>query len=243
MENSLNTVSVKQSLSDEELDQLSDLLKTLGPSALNLEAVDGLFCALICGPEVVLPSEYLPRIWGEDAVFDKQEDVDRIMGLLIRHWNMIARTLQGTLKARDVYMPVLFVGDDGVTRGNDWAQGFMRGTLIRPMFWQELMASEEHIGLLLPILLLSHELDPDPTMRPSPVPPEKREDIIIEMIANLTKLYRHFEPLRRTVPSGFQTPSDSQRRTGVKIGRNDPCPCGSGKKYKRCCALDAPTVH
>ena len=25
------------------------------------------------------------------------------------------------------------------------------------------------------------------------------------------------------------------RNTGVKIGRNDPCPCGSGKKYKQCC--------
>lgn len=25
----------------------------------------------------------------------------------------------------------------------------------------------------------------------------------------------------------------------VKIGRNDPCPCGSGKKYKKCC-LDKP---
>ena len=25
------------------------------------------------------------------------------------------------------------------------------------------------------------------------------------------------------------------RRTGEKVGRNDPCPCGSGKKYKRCC--------
>jgi preprotein translocase subunit SecA len=25
------------------------------------------------------------------------------------------------------------------------------------------------------------------------------------------------------------------RRQGEKIGRNDPCPCGSGKKYKRCC--------
>lgn len=24
-------------------------------------------------------------------------------------------------------------------------------------------------------------------------------------------------------------------RAGPKIGRNDPCPCGSGKKYKRCC--------
>jgi len=25
------------------------------------------------------------------------------------------------------------------------------------------------------------------------------------------------------------------RRTQKKIGRNDPCPCGSGKKYKKCC--------
>nr|WP_243273049.1 MULTISPECIES: SEC-C metal-binding domain-containing protein [Drancourtella] len=25
------------------------------------------------------------------------------------------------------------------------------------------------------------------------------------------------------------------RRKGVKVGRNDPCPCGSGKKYKKCC--------
>ena len=26
-----------------------------------------------------------------------------------------------------------------------------------------------------------------------------------------------------------------QTRTGAKVGRNDPCPCGSGKKYKKCC--------
>jgi preprotein translocase subunit SecA len=26
----------------------------------------------------------------------------------------------------------------------------------------------------------------------------------------------------------------NQRRTGEKVGRNDPCPCGSGKKYKKC---------
>jgi len=24
-------------------------------------------------------------------------------------------------------------------------------------------------------------------------------------------------------------------REGKKVGRNDPCPCGSGKKYKKCC--------
>ena len=31
----------------------------------------------------------------------------------------------------------------------------------------------------------------------------------------------------------------SQRRTGEKVGRNDPCPCGSGKKYKRCHGTEA----
>jgi uncharacterized protein YecA (UPF0149 family) len=30
-------------------------------------------------------------------------------------------------------------------------------------------------------------------------------------------------------------PIETVRRDGPKIGRNDPCPCGSGKKYKKCC--------
>jgi hypothetical protein len=29
------------------------------------------------------------------------------------------------------------------------------------------------------------------------------------------------------------------RRESPKIGRNDPCPCGSGKKYKKCCLMNA----
>jgi preprotein translocase subunit SecA len=28
-------------------------------------------------------------------------------------------------------------------------------------------------------------------------------------------------------------------RGGAKVGRNDPCPCGSGKKYKKCCGANA----
>ncbi|HEY8344720.1 MAG TPA: SEC-C metal-binding domain-containing protein, partial [Bacillota bacterium] len=29
-----------------------------------------------------------------------------------------------------------------------------------------------------------------------------------------------------------------QRKIGRKVGRNDPCPCGSGKKYKKCCGMN-----
>lgn len=32
-----------------------------------------------------------------------------------------------------------------------------------------------------------------------------------------------------------QKAAQTYRREGPKVGRNDPCPCGSGKKYKKCC--------
>ena len=47
-------------------------------------------------------------------------------------------------------------------------------------------------------------------------------------------------PQRRSVAVANPTPSgggagQGPQRSQKKVGRNDPCPCGSGKKYKRCC--------
>jgi yecA family protein len=56
-------IPVSGPLSEAELDQLSDFLAGLkNPHALTLEGMDGLFSALIAGPQTVLPSEYLPEI-------------------------------------------------------------------------------------------------------------------------------------------------------------------------------------
>jgi len=35
--------------------------------------------------------------------------------------------------------------------------------------------------------------------------------------------------------AGQRPAAVAQRRVAQKVGRNDPCPCGSGKKYKKCC--------
>ena len=34
---------------------------------------------------------------------------------------------------------------------------------------------------------------------------------------------------------GWNAPAIRSVRGGGPVGRNDPCPCGSGRKYKRCC--------
>ena len=36
----------------------------------------------------------------------------------------------------------------------------------------------------------------------------------------------------------LETPRSSFSTPASKVGRNDPCPCGSGKKYKKCCGLN-----
>ncbi len=36
-----------------------------------------------------------------------------------------------------------------------------------------------------------------------------------------------------------QSEQETVKRSEAKIGRNDPCPCGSGKKYKKCHMLTA----
>ena len=52
---------------------------------------------------------------------------------------------------------------------------------------------------------------------------------------------------RQVKPSQPQPPAAQKQPIKVKrsgkIGRNDPCPCGSGKKYKKCCGRDVKPVE
>jgi uncharacterized protein len=231
----------QQPLSDDELDRLGKFLDEIGAPAMNMESLDGYFAALICGPDMVLPSEYLPGIWGEDFCFENDHQATNILGLLMRHWGTISSELFRSLKEPHVYMPVLLENDEGPAQGNDWARGFMHGVQARPASWRELIVSDEHGGPLLPIMLLAHEHDPDPAKRSKPLSPDKREEVLQMMIAGLSKIYRYFEPHRRSRASAIR-PAPVHRE-GRKIGRNKPCPCGSGRKYKRCCDPSAPTMH
>src|SRR5450755_2495499 len=118
---------INQPLTDDEFERLGDFLYGLHGTAMTLEELDGFFCALICGPELVPPSEYLPHIWGgelrEGCAFKTVEEAQYIMKLLTRHWNYIA----GTLLRGEAYVPMVFDNEDGIAKGNEWAIGFEHG--------------------------------------------------------------------------------------------------------------------
>jgi uncharacterized protein len=227
-----------QPLTDTELDKLADVLKRFGDKrAMNLEMIDGFFAALICGPETVPPSEYLPEIWGGQMVtepeFEAKAILQEFLSLIMRHWNATCHTLQ----SGEVFLPLLLDDENGVARANDWANGFVRGMEMRRESWSVLMDDEEHGGSLIPILALAHEHHPDPEMRPyrEPISAEMRERLIASAAAGVMAIYHYFEaePL---LGARARAATRTFRRDVPKVGRNDPCPCGSGKKFKHCCS-------
>ena len=155
----------------------------------------------------------------------------------MRHWNVIADTLQ----SGEVFLPLLLEDENGATTANDWANGFLRGMELRKTEWATLLNDAEHGGWLVPIMALAHEHDPDPAMRPykDPISSEAREKLIVGAAAAVTGIYRYFEA-QRLVEKHLGNAS-TVRRAMPKIGRNDPCPCGSGKKFKHCCGRT--TLH
>lgn len=81
---------------------------------------------------------------------------------------------------------------------------------------------------------LTHENDPDPEMRPEPIDDEKRETLLAGIAVGVPMMYKYMEPFRT---SGLprHEPIETFIRTTREIGQNEPCPCGSGLKYKKCC--------
>ena len=215
----MKTFAQNEPLTDAELDRLAEFLKNCkSGKGMNIEQLDGFFAALIAGPESVMPSEYYREVFGGEMAdaceFGSLDEANEILGLMMRHWNTIASVLH----KGEVYLPLLLEDADGMGHGNDWARGFMRGMGMRHEGWAELVNDEEQGWCLIPMMMLYHEHDEDPEMRPNPISPEKREEVIVHVAAGLVAAYRHFrEHPQAHVGTTF---APEPRRKAPKVGRN-----------------------
>jgi uncharacterized protein len=232
---------LKDALSDQEFDVLDGFLqRVIGGRIRNVEALDGFFAALACCPDFVPPREFLEVIQSGavafgDLEFQDLDEANAFMSLVMRHWNHV----NVVLNSGKPYLPLMMEHDDEPATGNDWARGFMSGMAQRREVWLSVMNDEQEGGALVPILALANEHHDDPALRPfaEALSPERREDLLLAAAAGVMRLFAYFLPERERYISAPSKPA----RRGKKVGRNDPCPCGSGKKHKRCCG--AVTMH
>jgi uncharacterized protein len=99
--------------------------------------------------------------------------------------------------------------------------------------WEPIFQDRRSAEIILSIFALVRD---DPDIFEDRITPEIRAEILeqLPVIVQIIAAYWR-DPTAR--------PSRREPVRSTKIGRNEPCPCGSGKKFKKCCGSVAPTVH
>jgi uncharacterized protein len=212
----------------EALDQF--LMSDASPEdCMQLSDLDGFLTGIAIGPELVMPSEWLPAIWGGDEpVFESMEQAQTVIGTIMGRYNEILRELDTDPEG---YEPVFWEGPDGEVIAADWAEGFVDAIRLRPEAWRPLLEDREALILLMPILALCGDAEGG---SPLELDPEEDADLLAQapdLIPACVVGMHGFWKERRGQPK-----AGSGRVKSAKVGRNDPCPCGSGRKYKRCCS-------
>jgi uncharacterized protein len=227
-------------LSLEELDELDDFLMSddMSDETMALEALDGYLTAIVSGPIILKPSEWLSGIWGpseqDKPAFKTKAQAQRILELILRHMNSIIWVLQDNPDAYEPMVDIRLYKSQEYVDAEMWAYGYMRGVELCRAQWQPLFDDPHGLTVLRPIRLhVAGDLTSEEKLLTQT--PIQREELAKQIPASVTWIYRYWLPYRqatveRTIATTFQ-------RDHPKIGRNDPCPCGSGKKYKKCCGI------
>lgn len=229
----------KMSRSAKDLDRLEALLFALPieNDPMSLSELDGYITGLLTCPEMIAPSEWLPVVWGHtgDAAFADLKTAAETTEAVMAHYNAMAQEIAGKGWLNPIYE---IDPNSDETLWEPWIDGFTSAQSLRSDAWSTLFdkADKETQSCLQFIMALydiytgEHSFD-DKTLDEIDA---SAPDIIPNCVAAILKTSR---------PELFQTGLDNivplQNNVlpfkKTKAGRNDPCPCGSGRKYKLCC--------
>lgn len=225
-----------QPLTDAELDELDEFLAhpTLEDTSMDVSVLDGYLTALLIGPRSVLPSLWLPRVWdmehAENAPsFARRDEFEHIVELIFRHNNAIAAGLQDEERPR---IAPICVRDDcwGVA---EWCTGFMLAAAFDEPAWGQLMDEQPELFEAVSVLGLGTD---EEIMEEF----SDRDAAIDAVIAAVKRIEVAFREARASEPDALRLvqPETPYAREAPKVGRNTSCPCGSGRKFKKCCGRD-----
>lgn len=105
-----------------------------------LSELDGFVAGILVCPDLILPGEWLPCVWGggEEPVFSDMGDAQQIIGMLMEHYNAVSADLN---RGSERYAPVFDID----TRHDEtlwelWIEGFETAMALRPESWDAIAA-------------------------------------------------------------------------------------------------------
>jgi uncharacterized protein len=215
-------------LTDEQLDELQAVLEQFqnDDSVRDISELDGFFTALISSPEILPFSVWYNALWGNPATLPKWKDdkaFDNFVNLMVQHMGNLELVIT---EHPEQFGPIFNEelveedGDETMPSLQEWCYGYRR---LSDSWPKELPEDQEVMLNVITLHSLGEEAYEEDEL------PEIDLFTAADMITHAAVQMHEYWASRR--------PSTTPVVRGEeKVGRNDPCPCGSGKKSKQCCA-------
>lgn len=220
-----------ESLTDEEMEFIDQVLLEYGTddSIFSASELDGFFTAIVSGPEMIMPSTWFPAIWGgpgSDPEWQDEATLQRFVALLMQHMNSCVELLMaGPGQFEPLFLCDMDEEGPSAFIIEPWCAGYMRGVALSD--WPDLPpAIQVHLDN---IAMHDPVKNPEYAMDVSEAEHKKHME---QVTIAAGELHGYF--LRQRTPSADSLTQMNMKKTTLP-GRNEPCPCGSGKKFKRCC--------
>lgn len=215
-------------ITDADIDRLERYLQA--PErieyTLPVDAIQGLLAAVVSAPAPIPAERWLAAVLGQEASYAHDVERVEIEALLNRFHDATERQLN-----EDEGFDFVLYGEEGAEdEFAAWCEGYLLGVELAEPGWAEAADEDEVEDMLLPFFVLSGRWEEARAEAGEPDLPESEEREL-------------FAEMREALPDQVlgnrrfwfeQRIPEPVRREGPKVGRNDPCPCGSGRKYKNC---------
>ena len=217
------------------LEKLEEALAALPEEcdAMTLGEIDGFVAGLLVCPVEIPAEEWLGLMWrdvAEDGLTPLLSAMaaDALAERVHEHYRLTNLQLRA---GEDGYAPIVYTEEEtNAVLWDTWASGFAEAMQVRMDSWEAIAGTGDQQAIdaiigLTSLIRIANRPDFDaPLKAEDQALSDEAPDLIplwVETLFDWRLSYR---------PDPAQKPVSV-----VKIGRNDPCPCGSGKKYKKCC--------
>jgi len=216
-------------LSEDDFDQLADFLDARSP--FDTDGLLGLLNAMAVAPSLLPPSAWLPVVLPNGLGDLGKTEAEKFVGLLFRlHGDVL-----DALEQQQAVMP----GPEDVAECKSFAAGYAAGAELDP----DWIGNEDRWTFAAPMAYLGGRLDLVSQKTVEDIQlnfaPDPEQILCRQMVALVSATSQSFKEERESARSRM---TSSKSHMPSRVGRNAPCPCGSGKKYKRCCISAEPHV-
>lgn len=213
------------------------LLDLPSDEAMGLSEFDGFCAGLLVCPDLIMPGEWLQQVWSEEEggepPFDDLADARKMIAMLTDHYNDVARTLHGRQGDYAAIFDVDTRHDE--TLWEIWIEGFAAAIALRPESWTAMARNfGEDAAAAFSCMIVLIEI----ARGESDLPAETIEEMTQSAPGLIPGLVETLYDARLHLDQGPLAAPAAGPVTRGKTGRNEPCPCGSGRKYKKCCGLN-----